>query len=220
MKFMNAYEGLKTLKLAEILNVISIGIALLMSLMLILKSGSMENIDVSSQEIGNGFVIVLAGIVAFVLAISSFILQISGINKAKTDDESFDTALMFIIGGIVVAVIGGLASGWLEGLMSVVSKVLSLCITLYIIKGIRSVANRIEKTDTDKKGGIIFTVIIVLSVTAVVLGIVNVFAPSISNIITLIIGGLNIARSIVFLTYLSEAVNMFGIKEEELDPLG
>ncbi len=220
MKFMNAYEGLKTLKLAEILNVISIGIALLMSLMLILKSGSMENIDVSSQEIGNGFVIVLAGIVAFVLAISSFILQISGINKAKTDDESFDTALMFIIGGIVVAVIGGLASGWLESLMSVVSKVLSLCITLYIIKGIRSVANRIEKTDTDKKGGIIFTVIIVLSVTAVVLGIVNVFAPSISNIITLIIGGLNIARSIVFLTYLSEAVNMFGIKEEELDPLG
>ena len=220
MKFMNAYEGLKTLKLAEILNVISIGIALLMSLMLILKSGSMENIDVSSQEIGNGFVIVLAGIVAFVLAISSFILQISGINKAKTDDESFDTALMFIIGGIVVAVIGGLASGWLESLMSVVSKVLSLCITLYIIKGIRSVANRIEKTDTDKKGGIIFTVIIVLSVTAVVLGIVNVFAPSISNIITLIIGGLNIARSIVFLTYLSEAVNMFGVKEEELDPLG
>lgn len=220
MKFMNAYEGLKTLKLAEILNVISIGIALLMSLMLILKSGSMENIDVSSQEMGNGFVIVLAGIVAFVLAISSFILQISGINKAKTDDESFDTALMFIIGGIVVAVIGGLASGWLESLMSVVSKVLSLCITLYIIKGIRSVANRIEKTDTDKKGGIIFTVIIVLSVTAVVLGIVNVFAPSISNIITLIIGGLNIARSIVFLTYLSEAVNMFGIKEEELDPLG
>ncbi len=220
MKFMNAYEGLKTLKLAEILNVISIGIALLMSLMLVLKSGSMENIDVSSQEIGNGFVIVLAGIVAFVLAISSFILQISGINKAKTDDESFDTALMFIIGGIVVAVIGGLASGWLESLMSVVSKVLSLCITLYIIKGIRSVANRIEKTDTDKKGGIIFTVIIVLSVTAVVLGIVNVFAPSISNIITLIIGGLNIARSIVFLTYLSEAVNMFGIKEEELDPLG
>ncbi len=220
MKFMNAYEGLKTLKLAEILNVISIGIALLMSLMLVLKSGSMENIDVSSQEIGNGFVIVLAGIVAFVLAISSFILQISGINKAKTDDESFDTALMFIIGGIVVAVIGGLASGWLESLMSVVSKVLSLCITLYIIKGIRSVANRIEKTDTDKKGGIIFTVIIVLSVTAVVLGIVNVFAPSISNIITLIIGGLNIARSIVFLTYLSEAVNMFGVKEEELDPLG
>ena len=220
MKFMNAYEGLKTLKLAEILNVISIGIALLMSLMLVLKSGSMENIDVSSQEMGNGFVIVLAGIVAFVLAISSFILQISGINKAKTDDESFDTALMFIIGGIVVAVIGGLASGWLESLMSVVSKVLSLCITLYIIKGIRSVANRIEKTDTDKKGGIIFTVIIVLSVTAVVLGIVNVFAPSISNIITLIIGGLNIARSIVFLTYLSEAVNMFGIKEEELDPLG
>ena len=220
MKFMNAYEGLKTLKLAEILNVISIGIALLMSLMLILKSGSMENIDVSSQEMGNGFVIVLAGIVAFVLAISSFILQISGINKAKTDDESFDTALMFIIGGIVVAVIGGLASGWLESLMSVVSKVLSLCITLYIIKGIRSVANRIEKTDTDKKGGIIFTVIIVLSVTAVVLGIVNVFAPSISNIITLIIGGLNIARSIVFLTYLSEAVNMFGVKEEELDPLG
>ena len=220
MKFMNAYEGLKTLKLAEILNVISIGIALLMSLMLVLKSGSMENIDVSSQEMGNGFVIVLAGIVAFVLAISSFILQISGINKAKTDDESFDTALMFIIGGIVVAVIGGLASGWLESLMSVVSKVLSLCITLYIIKGIRSVANRIEKTDTDKKGGIIFTVIIVLSVTAVVLGIVNVFAPSISNIITLIIGGLNIARSIVFLTYLSEAVNMFGVKEEELDPLG
>lgn len=220
MKFMNAYEGLKTLKLAEILNVISIGIALLMSLMLVLKSGSMENIDVSSQEIGNGFVIVLAGIVAFVLAISSFILQISGINKAKTDDESFDTALMFIIGGIVVAVIGGLASGWFESLMSVVSKVLSLCITLYIIKGIRSVANRIEKTDTDKKGGIIFTVIIVLSVTAVVLGIVNVFAPSISNIITLIIGGLNIARSIVFLTYLSEAVNMFGVKEEELDPLG
>ena len=220
MKFMNAYEGLKTLKLAEILNVISIGIALLMSLMLVLKSGSMENIDVSSQEIGNGFVIVLAGIVAFVLAISSFILQISGINKAKTDDESFDTALMFIIGGIVVAVIGGLASGWFESLMSVVSKVLSLCITLYIIKGIRSVANRIEKTDTDKKGGIIFTVIIVLSVTAVVLGIVNVFALSISNIITLIIGGLNIARSIVFLTYLSEAVNMFGVKEEELDPLG
>ena len=218
-KFMNAYDGLKTLNLAEILNVISVAVAGLVLLVLVVKSGSIGDTNISSQEFGNGFLVFVAGIVAPILALCAFILQISGINKAKTDDEGFDTALMFVIGGIIVSVIAVFTSGWLESVLSVVSKILSLCVTLNIIKGIRSVACQLGKTDTDKKGGTVFTVIIVLSVIFIVLGMVNIFVPSISRLMTLVIGGFNLAKSIVFLTYLSNAVNMFGIKEE-IDPLG
>lgn len=214
MKFTNTYDGLKTLKMAEVLNVIGLSLAGLIVLISMISSGSIGSRDsIASQELaqamGGGVMFIMVGAGSVILAIIAYIMQIVGVNKAKTEDASFDNALMYIIGGIVVSVINAFAGGWFSALLSIVTKVLSLLVVLCIINGVRSTAQKLGNAEMDKKGGTIYIVIIVLSLLAIAFGMLDSVIPSMELLLTFAAGCFNIAKSVVFLTYLSKAVKMF-----------
>ena len=223
MTLRNTYDGLKTLKAAEVLNTVGLSIAGLIVLISMISSGSIGSRDsISSQELaqamGGGAMFITLGFGTVILALIAYIMQIVGVNKAKTEDASFDNALMYIIGGIIVSVIDSFAGGWFAALLSIATKVLSLLVVLCIINGVRNIAVKLENAEMDKKGGMIYIVMIVLSVLAIAFGMLDSMIPSMELLLTFVAGCFNIAKSVVFLTYLSKAVKMFGI-EEEIKPL-
>lgn len=218
MKFANAYKGLKTLKMAEVLNIIGLSAAALIILVSIVVMGGIgSRADLSTQDVANAMggslILLVGGFVSVALAVIAYILQIIGINEAKTDDEGFDNALMFVIGGIVVSLISGGASGWFGVVMSIASKVLSVIVTLCIISGIRSTAKRLGNTEVENKGRTVNIIVIVLAVIAIALSVAGSFIPSFEMLLVFVTGCFNVAKSAVFLAYLSSAVKMFGIEE-------
>ena len=223
MTLRNTYDGLKTLKAAEVLNTVGLSLAGLIVLISMIKTGSIGSREsIAAQDIaqamGGGALFMITGFATIILAIVAYIMQIVGVNKAKTEDASFDNALMYIIGGIIVAVIDSFAGGWFAALLSIATKVLSLLVVLCIINGVRNTAVKLENAEMDKKGGTIYIVMIVLSVLAIAFGMLDSVIPSMELLLTFVAGCFNIAKSVVFLTYLSKAVKMFGI-EEEIKPL-
>lgn len=219
-KFGKAYEGLKTLKMAGILNIVGTAIAGLIVLVSVIQMGGVGGKDdISSQEVasvmGGGSVFILLGFVSMILAIVAYIMQIVGVNEAKTDDEGFDNALMFIIAGIIVSVLGVFFEGWISSVLSLAVKVLEVIVIICIINGVRSLAQKSGNTKVDNNGKTVCTVVIVLSVIAILFGFADIFVPSISLLLTLIAGCLNIAKTAVFVVYLCKGIRM--LEENKID---
>ena len=150
-----------------------------------------------------------------ILAIVAYIMQIVGVNEAKTDDEGFDNALMFIIAGIIVSVLGVFFEGWISSVLSLAVKVLEVIVIICIINGVRSLAQKSGNTKVDNNGKTVCTVVIVLSVIAILFGFADIFVPSISLLLTLIAGCLNIAKTAVFVVYLCKGIRM--LEENKID---
>ena len=157
---------------------------------------------------GGGSVFILLGFVSMILAIVAYIMQIVGVNEAKTDDEGFDNALMFIIAGIIVSVVGAFFEGWISSVLSLAVKVLEVIVIICIINGVRSLAQKSGNTKIDNNGKTVCTVVIVLAVMAILVSFADIFVPSISLLLTLITGCLNIAKTVVFVVYLCKGIKM------------
>ncbi len=75
-----------------------------------------------------------------------FIMQIVGISRGRKDDGDFQTALWFVIAGIVVLLIKGKGQLiWLNAVVSGAVDILSLFVMLYVIKAIGNLAQKLKK---------------------------------------------------------------------------
>ncbi len=212
-KFGKAYEGLKTLKIAGILDIVGTSIAALIVLVSVIQMGGFgSKDDISSQQVaeamGGGSIFIILGFGSMILAIVAYIMQIAGVNEAKTDDEEFDNALIFIVAGIIVSVVSAFFKGWVGSVLSLAVKVLGVIVMICIINGVRSLAQKSGNTKIDNNGKTVCTVVIVLAVVAILSGFANVFFPSIELLLTLITGCLNIAKTVVFVVYLCKGIKM------------
>lgn len=75
-----------------------------------------------------------------------FIMQIVGISQGRKDDGDFQTALWFVIAGIVVLFIKGKGQLiWLNAVVSGAVDILSLFVMLYVIKAIGNLAQKLKE---------------------------------------------------------------------------
>ena len=152
---------------------------------------------------------------SMILAIVAYSMQIIGVSDAKTDDEGFDNALIFIVAGIIVSVLSAFFKGWVGSVLSLAVKVLAVIVMICIINGVRSLAQKLGNTKIDNNGKTVCTVVIVLAVMAILVSFADIFVPSISLLLTLIAGCLNIAKTAVFVVYLCKGIRM--LEENKID---
>ena len=104
MRFPNAAKGVKKLFVAEILGLIGV-ISTLVSIVYFIISG----VSGAAQEnegvlVGGALTFIILTVINLGVSLTAFILRIVGVVQARKDEESFSTALAFIIINAIIRV--------------------------------------------------------------------------------------------------------------------
>ena len=214
MKFNNAYEGVKKIFTAEILSLI-VSICTTVTLVLPVIGLIAAKSDSQAGAIASlgGFAVL--AIATVVLAIIAFILKLVGVNKASKDEQAFKIAFYFIFIGIIASVVSGIFSTntTVTNIVAVISDVVSLGVTIYIIQGIKNLAEKLGDDNMVKKGDNLFKVILAIYVLIIIAQIINLIfggtaALVVSAVVIIAAGILDIVQYILYLSYLSKAKKM------------
>ena len=221
MKFPNAYQGVKKLFTAEILNIIAwfcMCIAAGAGVVAVIgaapaANGASLNDAQAATLLGGGIGAAIFGGAYFVLALIAFILTIVGLAKARKDDANFNVAFIFLFVNLILTFVGSLISGTVGGLLVAFGNIASLVMFIYIVLGIRSLAEQIGNEQVAAKGKTILTILVCVYVLAFIARLVSAFTvtavtTTISGILAIVSIVLSIIGYIIFLTYLAQAKKM------------
>ncbi|HBE15240.1 MAG TPA: hypothetical protein DCY72_03200 [Ruminococcaceae bacterium] len=221
MRFPNAAKGVKNIFTAQILMLIGaiceiIGFIILVGGLMAADATKGSNAGVAALLGGSmGSMLLLAAY--SILSLIAFIMQIVGIVNAKKDEESFKSALICLIIGIVATIIGGLfmrLSRVVFALFMSVGSLMGAFVIIFIISGCIKLADQLNRGDVSTKGSNILKMIVVIAGLSVILSIVSSFMmANVAIMVTAMILAvvsvvLSIVQYIMFLTFLSQSKKM------------
>jgi len=214
MKFTNAFEGVKKIFAAEILALIAsvCGTIALALPVVALVAAANQSGGGTAASLGG---LVVVGIATVVLSIIAFIFKLIGVNKASKDEPAFKIAFYMILAGIVVSVLTGIFSSnsTVSSIMSAIGEIVNLAVTVYIIQGIKNLAQRLGDDKMVKSGDTLFKYIIAIYILVIIAQIVimilqNGAAVVVALVIIVISGILEIIQYILYIRYLAKAKKM------------
>lgn len=221
MRFPNAFQGVKKLFTAEILNIIAwfcMCIAAVAGIVAVAGAAPSANgaslTDAqAATALGGGIGAVIFLVAYFVLALISFILTIIGLAKARKDDANFNIAFIFLFVNIALTFIGTLVTGTFGGVLIAFGNIASLVMFIYTVLGIRSLAEQLNNEQVASKGKTILTILVCVYVLSFIARLVSAFTvtavtTTISGILAIVSIVLSIVGYIIFLTYLAQAKKM------------
>lgn len=154
MRYPNAAKGIKKIYLAEILGILALVLAIVMTIMV---AGSHVDTSISGEEaaqalqaanVGTPFVIV--GVAMMLLMLVSYFMNLSGIINASKDEEGFKRALWALLASIAFGIVAAIlensnakVASWLK----VPSTLFELVVTIYVLEGIGNLARNLGKND-------------------------------------------------------------------------
>lgn len=214
MKFTNAFEGVKKIFAAEILALIAsvCGTIALALPVVALVAAANQSGGGTAASLGG---LVVVGIATVVLSIIAFIFKLIGVNKASKDEPAFKIAFYMILAGIAVSVLTGIFSSnsTVSSIMSALGEIVNLAVTVYIIQGIKNLAQRLGDDKMVKSGDTLFKYIIAIYILVIIAQIVimilqNGAAVVVALVIIVISGILEIIQYILYIRYLAKAKKM------------
>ena len=202
MKFPNALKGISKLYTAEIMVVIS-AIALGISSLLFAQ----QNPPAAA---------VVIGLIATLLILIAFILQLVGLVNAGKDEPFFKKGLIMTIAGIALSALSSsfANNAFLAQLFSALSHIASLLVTVLVIKGVMSLAAKVGNEEIEQKGNSIIKIVAILYVISIVLQFIQAIfskgdtVSAAAGIIGLVAEIVSIIQSIIYLRYLGSAKQM------------
>ena len=209
MRFPNAHEGVKKIFTAEVL-------------MLIVTLGTLiVNGLAMSQNRSDGLIAAAAIVlvVAGIISIIAFIMNLLGIIQARKDEAKFTYALYAVIGGIVASLVQSafLDNGLVIGIANTFASVCSALATFYVIEGILSLAEQLGNDDMIAKGKRARIIVVTLWLVVVILQLLGTFFGTgnetlvvVESVLVLSAGVLSIILFFVYLSYLSKSRVMLG----------
>lgn len=221
MKYPNAAKGVKQIFTAEILGLISsilliIGFVLLIPAVLVAKNGAegMEGAAIGATVVMGVFVLI-----AGVLSIIAFIMNIIGISNASKDEENFKSALLFLILGLVAKVasitIGDIVkdAAVATGMLDSTSSLMNIFVTIFVISGIVKLADRLNRGDISAKGTNVLKILIAVNVLALVASFIasvmgGPVASGVALALAIVSAVLTVVQYIMYLSLLSKAKKM------------
>ncbi len=216
MTYPNAYNGVKKIHTAQVLNLISSILGFVVAILSVLSISSIA----ASNENAFTFALIalIVGLIAAVFSVIAYILQIVGLKKAGNDDSAFYTAFVFAIIGLVLIVLSAIfsvlkvANGFGDDIASIFTEFASVIICIFVTIGVRNLASQLGQNamvDKAKRVAILQAVIIVLVIIA---NIISIFtgntAVMVSGIIGLVAAVLTVVFAFVYLAFLGKAKKM------------
>ncbi|MBR2842951.1 MAG: hypothetical protein IKF06_06715, partial [Lachnospiraceae bacterium] len=189
MTFPNAYKGVKKLHTAQVLGLISAILGVVIAIFVVLSVAAISTQNESATVVF-GLLILVVGIAAGVLAIIAYILQIVGLKNASHDDNSFYTAFVFAIIGLVLTVLAtifsslNVANGFGDDIASLFTKFSTIIITAFVIIGVSNLAGKLEQSAMAQRAKSVGTLQIVILALSIVASIIALFTGNAATIIS------------------------------------
>ena len=215
MKFPNAAKGIKKLFTAEILELISVVLLSVGTIMLLVAAGAAKTNHMTAAGVtGIGTLVLMTG--AGVLGIIALIMQIIGYIQTAKDEDSFKVAIYITIIGIVMVAVASMFAGsnkTLSSASNMVSDLINIIVSVLTIMGIANLAAKLKNNDIVDKCTNIFKVIIAIGIISLIAKCVATFWPNQAGVtvaIVLIVISLvlSIVQYIMYIALLYKASNM------------
>ena len=193
MRFPNAASGVKKIFTAEILALISEILLLFAGVLVVIALGAAQNNANDSLALGTLAGFAIFGFGATVIAVIAFILKIVGISQASKDENSFKTAIICLIIGIVGSLVYSIfqtSSPTVASIGNLIYQLMNLFVTIFVISGIIKLADQLNDGVVSAKGSTLLKLITVIYALTII-----------ANIIVLILGGysVSIVAAIIYL---------------------
>jgi len=176
MKFENVRVGLGKVYKAEIISIIAAIIAIVASVLLTVM-GKIISTDGESINVTD-VISVISMLVAVVFGIIAFFLNISGINTASKEDESFKNALILLIVGIIASLVYSFLNtrnSSLAGLFDSIHNISELFVSYFVLNGCISVARQKGNEQVAESSKKAIRLIIIVWVIAIAFSILSSF---------------------------------------------
>ena len=216
MTYPNAYNGVKKIHTAQVLNLIASILGFAVAIFSIVSLVSLASSN--GNPLAFAIIAIVVGLIAAVLAIVGYILQIVGLKNASHDDSSFYTAFVFAIIGLILVVLSSIfsilnvANGFGDDIATIFTKFSSIIICAFVTIGVRNLAVKLEQNamaDSAKRVAILQAVILALAIVANIVAIFTGNAATVvSGVLALIAAVLTVVFSIVYLVFLGKAKKM------------
>ncbi len=220
MRYPCAYEGVGKIRKAMAINIALIVINILSNLIGIIASGTLDQWEHLGEEIpAAAIVIAILAVPMAILGLVSMVIEIIGVRKAAQEEPEFDTAFWIILADIILSVINGfIADDCREPklYLTIASSILGLLATIFIIKGIKTLAGFLEKSEVICEAPRVRNVLIVVYAVGIVVLIVSNMLYDHNNyyllagIAGLIGSALEFAAYFYYLKFLKKAEDMLG----------
>lgn len=218
MKFPSAAKGMKRIFSAEILQLVGV-ICLIFAVALLISGVAADKVSNGSDEglaiLGAGFLgSLILGLAFTVLYTIAFIMHLVGIINARHDEDSFSSALIFLIISVVFSCLSMcFVQKSISSIFVSVSSLASTISTIFVIVGGVKLADRLNRGDVSTKGANVLKLIIAIGLISCIVSIVSTFTGSIfasvtSIILIIVVLVLDIIKYILYLSFLAKAKKM------------
>ncbi|MBQ9823866.1 MAG: hypothetical protein IJM63_05165 [Solobacterium sp.] len=219
MKYPNAYNGIKKIHTAELLSLLA-GI---------LGTVAVAFGGLASQQIAQGGADSLTPAAAFgtmiplfgagIIGIVASLMQFLGLKDAAADEENFKKGFTYALAGLIIAVVlsilsmMNLSNSMIDDFGKIISNFVQIVVTLYVINGIRSLAEKLGESGIEGRGKKVFNIYAASVILASVVELLmTVLSGSARTIVVGILGALMLVLTVVgyimYLRYLSAAKKM------------
>ena len=143
MKFPNAYNGIKKIYLAEVLQILAVIMGISLIVVLVANSVTLGTEEMNLESTPD-MLTAAFGIGATFFALIAFILNLFGVMSARKDDDNFKMALFAILIGIVCSAVSAVfnKNEGLKHWMETGSTLSSLFASYFVLSGIASLAGK------------------------------------------------------------------------------
>lgn len=223
MTFPNAFEGVKKLFTSEILKLIAAVCGIVAAVASIIALAGVEA-DAVAAGVGGGIAATIFGFGAAVLLLIAYILKLVGLKKAGNDEPKFQQAFLLAIFALILSVVSSILSalnvgnGIVDDIVAIFAAVADVVIVVFVIQGIRNLAEKLGQSGMDEAGRKLLIIILVFYILSIVASLVviifgsNVATGVIAGILAVVAQILKMVGYIVFLVYLGRAKNMLAAK--------
>ena len=215
MKFPNAFNGVKRLFTAEILEIIAIVVGAIAAIAGVFAYGADQT---GHQDVaGNAaLVAVIVGVVAGIVLLAAAIISFLGLNDAAKDEPEFKNAVTAVIVSFALAIVGSILPESAKGISSILdsaSTVISVYVTYTVIKGISNLSSKLNNRDMVERGVRLVKYIIIAAVLGIVAELVQSLwikdpKANLNVILSIAVMAFGLFRGIAYIVYLSKAKKM------------
>ena len=196
-------KGVRKIFLAEILEIIAVGLIIVGSIVSAVIIGVTEDVEAGALPLA------IISLISAAAGIASFVILIVGYNIAGVENRNFKIMFWIIIGALVAAflaaILGTLVdAGAVGSIFSILSNAASLFVTLWTITTLTDLCKKGGHEPEAAKGKISLYLVIIPIALSIILDIVTRFLPSsaIASILASLVGILELVGIIFYLVFL------------------
>lgn len=209
----NAKKGINRIFLGELIAILGMVIIAIGSGILAVKGQTMTDLSTYTSGANIAALVILIGGLMVLIA---FLFKFFGISKASIDERDFKKAMALLVIGFVASIVHSAVDGRIEvvaEIANIITNVCELLVTIFIISGIKSLAEKVNDRHVFDMCNrtyklIIAVYVLIIALTVVALFVTNETMAVIAGLIALAIAILAIVAIIVFLSLLNNARKM------------